>query len=727
MPSFDSNIGTQVINPWTEFYDSGKNSLAINALQQAQTDRATLRGLAPGLATRNPGAVAGASVLPGGSEAINSLSGMDTAQAQIAAERAKLLMLQPDLSSPPVPGPQAPAGSPAPTDGSTPAGGDLATGNPLLGPLPGYDLAGRPIGISNGTPAPADVTQPPGQDHPALPAVRDFATKIMAVPPEQRPAAYQTLLPWIKKAGAIHAPDQYPGDDAVSHLASGGPLQPTQVAGPGAPTAPASGVQFAGPGAPAASPTFAPTPADLPTMQGQPLTAPAGNETPADVLTRLRSQQPQTLPDENGMPSTVGSGGAFSPAPQTPVSSLGPSSPVAGATPQMPNTLSGPMPQAAPPQPATPAPQSTFMPPASAQPPAGAQQPAPIGLPPAGAVKALNPMTKEPWPGAPPGYAMYQVPGVRGLQPFRDPGQPSKIKSTPVGGFMINTDEVTGQEVSRFPIPDASRSITVQVPGGTQLFQSGKPVGPVIPFSGRPEQESAYKADISRAEGITTTAQANQASMLRLNEMAGIASQLATGPTAEIRAKAAAWLEAAGASPETIKSWTHMPSGSMPQEFVKLSLTTAGAAAKNDVGANNGIQSTQLYMNANPGMALLPDANKRMTNMIRVAAQFPQDYAQGALQHFGTNEATFLQGGNYAPLTTYNRAWLAQNNPQVGAAAMGILNGDKFEDWSAKLSNPKEYFRAAQMAARIDPKVMVPGRGGGSKPVSDILGHPDAQ
>ena len=49
---------------------------------------------------------------------------------------------------------------------------------------------------------------------------------------------------------------------------------------------------------------------------------------------------------------------------------------------------------------------------------------------------------------------------------------------------------------------------------------------------------------------------------------------------------------------------------------------------------NNGIQSLRLYQDANPGMALLGDANKRMTNMARVYGPMTQDYTNGALAHF---------------------------------------------------------------------------------------------
>jgi len=174
-------------------------------------------------------------------------------------------------------------------------------------------------------------------------------------------------------------------------------------------------------------------------------------------------------------------------------------------------------------------------------------------------------------------------------------------------------------------------------------------------------------------------------------------------------------------APETIKGWTGLQSGSAAQEFIKLSVQAAGADAKNNVGSNNGIQSIQLYQSANPGMALLPDANKRVTNMMRVANQATQDYGQGALQHFGTNEQQFLGGGQYAPLTSFNRQWQAQNNPQVYAAATGILNGDSFDKWRARLSSPDEGFRAAQIAARIDPNVMIPGNGGGTIPARQFL------
>ena len=308
----------------------------------------------------------------------------------------------------------------------------------------------------------------------------------------------------------------------------------------------------------------------------------------------------------------------------------------------------------------------------------------------------------------------------------RLPGAPPKIKSMPVGGQMINVDENTGEEISRFAIPDARRASTIPTTGGTQMFQGDKTVGPPIPFSGRPEQEHAYQADIKQAQALTGAAQNAQANAPRLNEMATLAQQLATGPTAELRARGAALLEASGVEPDKIKAWTGMSSGSAAQEFVKLGITAAGQAAKADTGANTGVDAVRLYQNANPNLNLLPDANKRITNMMRVAGQATQDYAQGALQHFGDNESAFLKGGNYTPLTTFNRQWQGQANPQIYAAAAGILNGDAFDKWTAKIS-PDDGRRAAAIAARIDPSIQVPGRGGGMIPARNFLPQPSAR
>ncbi len=354
----------------------------------------------------------------------------------------------------------------------------------------------------------------------------------------------------------------------------------------------------------------------------------------------------------------------------------------------------------------------------------GAQNP-PAAVAPPAAAPAAQPMPQLVTTGTgaiytqglPAGYGYEQ--GTRRIVPL--PGT-QKLEIKDAGPLRSFIDPHTGQTVRTEAIPDHSRPVFRDVQGGTQQYQSGQPVGPIIPYSGRPEQDSAYKADIDRTGAITQSVQAAQASAPRLNEMADLAQQLATsGPGGPAFARAATYLESAGVSPDTIKQFTGMSSGAAAQMFVKLNVQAAGADAKANVGANTGIGSINLYQTANPGLALLPDANKRITNMMRVANQATQDYGQGALQHFGQNEQQFLRGGQYAPLTSFNNSWQGQNNPQVYAAATGILNGDSFDKWRARLSSPDEGFRAAQIAARVDPNVMVPGRNGGGIPARQFL------
>ena len=271
---------------------------------------------------------------------------------------------------------------------------------------------------------------------------------------------------------------------------------------------------------------------------------------------------------------------------------------------------------------------------------------------------------------------------------------------------------------------------TRQIPGHW-VTQAGRstfyPEGTQPATAAYDQQAKAYSDDRTRMPAISESAQTAQNGMIRLNELANIIPQLATGPAGELRTKGAAWLEALGASPATIKAYTGMESGSLAEELIKLSVATVGQAAKADLGSHVGIQSLQLYQSANPGMALLPDANKRMTNMARVAAQMTQDYAAGAQQHFNDNQGSFLKpGGSYLhPLSEYDQHWQQQNNPHIGSAAMGILNGDSFDKWALRVT-PEEAKQAVAVAYRIDPTTMVP-TSKGMKPAAEILGAKSGQ
>ena len=273
-------------------------------------------------------------------------------------------------------------------------------------------------------------------------------------------------------------------------------------------------------------------------------------------------------------------------------------------------------------------------------------------------------------------------------------------------------------------------AIQSQPGGGAKVvYQSPSTVPPTGSYD---QQAKAYAGDLPIIQQVGEAGRAAQASTLQLNELADVIKNVPTGGLApEFRAKVAALLEANGAKPETIKAYTGMESGSDAQVLQKLAVATIGASAKSDLGSNVGVNSLNLYAGANPGLDKLPDANKRVTNMIRVARAQVEGYSLGAQQFFNQNQSKILHAApgevpDYHPVSEYNEQWQAQNNPQIGAAAIGILNGDGFDKWAAR-AGPTDAMNAVRLAARIDPNVKIPVKGGGFKSAQDVLNHPGSQ
>jgi hypothetical protein len=254
-----------------------------------------------------------------------------------------------------------------------------------------------------------------------------------------------------------------------------------------------------------------------------------------------------------------------------------------------------------------------------------------------------------------------------------------------------------------------------------------------VPAQGAYENmKTAYSGDVPTIKAISESGRTAQASALQLNELADVIKGVQSGGILpEFRAKVAALMEANGAKPETIQAMTGMSSGSDAQVLQKLAVATIGASAKSDLGSNVGVESLNLYAGANPGLDKLQDANKRVTNMIRVAREQIDSYSLGAQQHFNQNQTSMLhtpqgQVPDYHPLSEYNEKWQAQNNPQIGAAAIGILNGDGFDKWAAR-AGPEEALNAVRLAARIDPNIQIPVKGGGFKTAQEVLSHGTGQ
>jgi malate synthase len=101
-----------------------------------------------------------------------------------------------------------------------------------------------------------------------------------------------------------------------------------------------------------------------------------------------------------------------------------------------------------------------------------------------------------------------------------------------------------------------------------------------------------------------------------------------------------------------------------------------------------------------------------------IAAQADTDYAQGALAYANKYGTDFSSGkGPYSRLSNFDLQWQQQRNPQVYAAAMGALNGQK--NWWQGLSDtpgpngaPSEYQRALEVVSRASPSARVIDKSG---------------
>jgi len=783
---------------------ANQNALLVNqGATQDLADRATLRGLAPGLATGDPNATAGAAVLPGiggtlSVGAMTSAGELGVKQQELAFKLAQLRGAAAGMDSIYPGKSQGSAGGGTTGAGQQAQDGSIDAFEHQMGPAeaknPSEVNAGGYIGqFQFGAPRLAELGMykpAPGEDVKAnkfggtfdIPGFPDVKTKADFLTGKDAVAAQHAAF-------GIHVRDidqtiaDTPGADqfdhnglrAVAHLggndgmrkfvATAGGFNPgdnpnapgggthlsdyyTRFGAHGAPALQAKFGSPHGPAGPPQAPGAAPgTPA--PYQVAGPPVAPPGAGGGVPFGPPVNGQPPLPLPARPtaGPPGTPGAAAPDLTGPR-PLPPTGPGSPV--ATPASIANTPAPIPATplnnqaivgqpadsvagAPPQALAPAPEATpqAMPAGPVAPSQQSSGGAPSGFQPArgDAAQPQAPITDSQNLTAADHTALEGM--KQSLKATLNPNGPQLLQAE------IDKRQAANRALSVAAWNAANPNIrATPVPGndkdgnpGSYMVQGTRIVG-FIPAQSRPATGSydiakaALAADQPKIDAITAGGQASQSAMLRLNEMADIIPRLATGPSGELRTKGAAWLEQLGASPATIQRYTGMESGSLAEELIKLSIATAGQAAKTDVGANNGIQSLQLYQNSNPGMALLPDANKKMTNMLRVSQQMSQDYTNGALEHFNPQQKAIMHGGTeYSPISEYNQQWQQRNNPQIGAAAMGILNGDPFAKWSARVS-PAEATAATAMAARIDPNVTVPTRSGTPVKASDILAHP---
>jgi hypothetical protein len=239
-------------------------------------------------------------------------------------------------------------------------------------------------------------------------------------------------------------------------------------------------------------------------------------------------------------------------------------------------------------------------------------------------------------------------------------------------------------------------------------------------------KESEYKTDKEQVSKIADSGMAAQTSQVRIQQMRDLVDKLGnTGAGGTTKAQIAALVQTYLPDQATkfLQDTAGMSDAAASQELSKLALRGAGDQERGVLGSRGGYQATKLFQAMNPGLDLLPGANKAILNSQLIGAQADADYSQAALNHFNTHGGAFKNGQtpDYRNLDAFDQQWLQQRNPQVYAAAMGALaglpatdgqiDGKPVKGWARGLSEP-EYARALQVVSRADPGATVQGKTG---------------
>ncbi len=308
------------------------------------------------------------------------------------------------------------------------------------------------------------------------------------------------------------------------------------------------------------------------------------------------------------------------------------------------------------------------------------------------------------------------------------------VQMTGQGMVVLRKD--TGQVVQVYPFAPNIRSTVVEGAGpegqpGHYLYQ-GANRGDFVPTAEQPAQagytvrQEAYKRDSGQVTQLAEAGQKAQGDQVRLQEMQDQLDRLSTGPGTQTKANFQAWLERW--MPTAVNPFVQQTGGlsdaASAEVFNKLAFRNATTQERTVAGARGaGAQMTKMFIQSNPGLELLTDANSRMLSVMKIANQADIDYSQGAQNHFTSNEQRFqdTNGKEYTSLAAYDRDWQQQRNPQVYAAAGGALAGLPARDgkiggvdvrgWATGLSDA-EYQRALDIVSRADPNSVVNGKTG---------------
>jgi hypothetical protein len=234
-----------------------------------------------------------------------------------------------------------------------------------------------------------------------------------------------------------------------------------------------------------------------------------------------------------------------------------------------------------------------------------------------------------------------------------------------------------------------------------------------VPIGAYKIATNAYDRDAKEIAGIADSGRAAQADNIRIQQMRDILQNAVTGPGTTTKAELTAWIQRW--APASLTGWeresANIDGPAAIQMFNKLGLTGAGTQERGVLGSRGGFQAIKMFQAINPGAQLLNSTNAGLLAKQAISNQADADYSLGAQTHFATQETRFGTENKYTSLAQFDQQWQSQRNPQVYAAAIGALAGQKPEEWAKGLTDD-EYKRALDVVSRADPSSVVNGKSG---------------
>jgi hypothetical protein len=253
--------------------------------------------------------------------------------------------------------------------------------------------------------------------------------------------------------------------------------------------------------------------------------------------------------------------------------------------------------------------------------------------------------------------------------------------------------------------------------GGQPQFY---PTSPRPPQGDYQVQMKLFEDDLKEKQPLNETNQNAANLQIRLGQMRQLVDQINTGAGGTERKNWANVADTMGLH-DLAQSLIGKGGAEAAQIFEKYATQTAGELERATQGAKgSGIGALTMFKNANPGLDLQNNADKRMLNAQLLAAQANRDYTEGALQHITSNSAAFSHGGEYSPKSDFDTQWAEQKNPQIYTAALRALDGDPWEKWTAglNLKTAADVQRVRAILERADPTTRIVWKDGQSVPVS---------